>query len=386
VTVELDTDGIRLVGGLLLGAAFGALVQARHFCIMGAVADLVLFGSARRLRVWLLAIATAVLGTQLLAAVELVPLGESGHLASRLAVGPAVLGGLLFGFGMVLAGGCASRTLVRAAAGSLKAWIVLLVMGLAALTAQLGLLAPAHGALRELTSLPLAGDAEAQALWRPLSALGLEPGPARLVGAFLVAGALAAFVLVDGRLRASRADLGTGTALGLLVVAGWLLTGWLAADPFEPTAPASLSYVAPVGQSLLLLATGGASGTFGPALVLGTLLGAAAAAPRAGGFRLEGFASSGDLLRHLAGGALMGVGGVLAMGCTIGQGLTGLSTLAATALLATLAILAGAAWALRFLETGRLLPRVVDVRRPRPGAGASARGTPWRAAARGDIS
>ena len=94
----------------------------------------------------------------------------------------------------------------------------------------------------------------------------------------------------------------------------------------------------------------------------------------------------GDLLRHLAGGALMGVGGVLAMGCTIGQGLSGLSTLSATALLATLAILAGAAWALRFLETGRLLPRMADVRRPRPGAGASARGTPWRAAARGDIS
>jgi uncharacterized membrane protein YedE/YeeE len=385
VTVELDTDGIRLVGGLLLGAAFGALVQARHFCIMGAVADLVLFGSARRLRVWLLAIATAVLGTQLLAAVELVPLGESGHLASRLAVGPAVLGGLLFGFGMVLAGGCASRTLVRAAAGSLKSWIVLLVMGLAALTAQLGLLAPAHGALRELTSLPLAGDAEAQALWRPLSALGLEPGPARLVGAFLLAGALAAFVLVDGRLRASRADLGTGTALGLLVVAGWLLTGWLAADPFEPPAPASLSYVAPVGQSLLLLATGGASGTFGPALVLGTLVGAAAAAPRAGGFRLEGFVSGADLARHLVGAALMGVGGTVAMGCTIGQGLSGISTLSVTSLVATLAIVAGAAWALRYLESGRLLPKLTPSALLRAGVAGRRGGPPWRTASGGDM-
>jgi uncharacterized membrane protein YedE/YeeE len=385
VTFELDPARILLLGGLVLGFAFGALVQARHFCIMGAIADLVLFGSARRLRVWLLAIATAILGTQLSAAAGLVPLAESGHLAPRLALGPALLGGLLFGFGMVLTGGCASRSLVRAASGSLKSLVVLLVMGLAAWTASLGLLAPAHGLVRELGTVPLAGGEAAQALWRPLSALGLDAGPARLLAALALAGGLLAFVLADPRLRASRVDLATGAVLGLLVVAAWLATGWLAADPFEPPAPGSLSYVGPVAQSLALVATGGTSAPFGPALVVGTLLGAAALAPFAGGFRLEGFVSGADLARHLVGAALMGVGGAVAMGCTIGQGLSGLSTLSATSLVATLAIVAGAAWALRFLESGRLLPRLTPAVLLRAVVAGPRAGPPWRTTSGGDM-
>jgi hypothetical protein len=373
VTFELDPARILLLGGLVLGFAFGALVQARHFCIMGAIADLVLFGSARRLRVWLLAIATAILGTQLSAAAGLVPLAESGHLAPRLALGPA------------LSGGCASRSLVRAASGSLKSLVVLLVMGLAAWTASLGLLAPAHGLVRELGTVPLAGGEAAQALWRPLSALGLDAGPARLLAALALAGGLLAFVLADPRLRASRVDLATGAVLGLLVVAAWLATGWLAADPFEPPAPGSLSYVGPVAQSLALVATGGTSAPFGPALVVGTLLGAAALAPFAGGFRLEGFVSGADLARHLVGAALMGVGGAVAMGCTIGQGLSGLSTLSATSLVATLAIVAGAAWALRFLESGRLLPRLTPAVLLRAVVAGPRAGPPWRTTSGGDM-
>lgn len=385
MTFELDPGRIQLLGGLVLGFAFGALVQARHFCIMGAIADLVLFGSARRLRVWLLAIATAVVGSQLLAASGLVPLGASGHLGARLPLGPALVGGLLFGFGMVLTGGCASRALVRAAAGSLKSFVVLLVTGLAAWTASLGVLAPAHEMLRELTTVTLAGGPEAQALWRPLTALGLDTEPARLLATLAVAGGLSAFVLADPRLRASRADLATGAALGLSIVLGWLTTGWLAADPFEPRAPSSLSYVGPVAQSLALVATGSTSAPFGPALVVGTLLGAAALAPSAGGFRLEGFVSGADLARHLVGAALMGVGGTVAMGCTIGQGLSGVSTLSATSLVATLAIVAGAAWALRYLESGRLLPRLTFPVRQRTGAAGPRGDAPWRAASGGDM-
>jgi hypothetical protein len=390
VIPELDADLVLLLGGLALGLAFGALVQARHFCIMGAIADLVLFASARRLRVWLLAIATALFGTQLAAAGGLVPLAESGHLAPTLAFGPALLGGVMFGFGMVLTGGCASRSLVRAAAGGLKSLVVLVVMGLAAWTAQLGALAPAHRALREFASLPLGDGAEAQALWRPLAALGLEPEAARLLVTLLAAGALFAFAIGDPRLRRAPADLLTGASLGLLVVLGWLLTGLLAADPFEPAAPASLSYVAPVAQALMLVTTGAGDAVLGPALVLGTLLGAAGTAPFAGGFRLEGFASGGELARHLLGAVLMGVGGVVAMGCTVGQGLTGLSTLGATSLLATLSIVAGAAWALRWLESGRLLPRFSGLRRLLPGTtgggrGSAASATPWREPTPGDI-
>jgi uncharacterized membrane protein YedE/YeeE len=379
---ELEPATLLLLGGLLLGLLAGALLQASHFCVMGAVADRVLFGSTRRLKVWWLAIATAVLGTQGLAAAGLVPLEASGHLAGGIVWGPALLGGLLFGFGMVLTGGCASRTLVRAASGSLKALVVLLVMAVAAWTAQLGLLAPLHRALREAATLPVAGAGGA-ALWRPLADLaGLSAEAARLLLALAVGLALAVPALTDRRLRASPLELATGPALGLLVVGGWLLTGRLAADPFGPPAAASLSYVAPVGQSLLLLMTGGGPGGLGPGLVAGTALGALVVACATRGFRLEGFVSTEDLGRHLVGAVLMGTGGVLAMGCTIGQGVSGLSTLAATSVLAVAAIVAGAAWALAWLESGRLLPRWVRARGgpsrpgggPAPLAGAAGRG------------
>lgn len=368
--VELEPATLLLLGGLLLGLLAGALLQASHFCIMGAIADRVLFGSARRLKVWWLAIATAILGTQALAVAGLVPLEASGHLSGGIVWGPALLGGLLFGFGMVLTGGCASRTLVRSAAGSLKALVVLLVMGAAAWTAQLGLLAPLHRALRAAGTLEVGGPGGA-ALWRPLAELtGLPAGAARLALALALGLALALPAFADRRLRTRPLELATGLGLGLLVTAGWLLTGHLAADPFGPPTAASLSYVAPVGQSLLLLMTGSAPGGLGPGLVAGTAAGAFLVALATGGFRLEGFASTGDLGRHLVGAVLMGTGGVLAMGCTIGQGLSGLSTLAATSLLATLAIVAGAVWALAWLESGRLLPW------PTRAAGSAAPGGP----------
>lgn len=380
---ELEPATLLLLGGLLLGLLAGALLQASHFCIMGAIADLVLFASARRLKVWGLAIATAVVGTQISAVAELVPLEASRHLSAGIAWGPALLGGLLFGFGMVLTGGCASRCLVRSATGSLKALVVLLVMAVAAWATQLGLLAPLHRALRAATTIEVEGAGGA-ALWRPLVELpGLHASTARLSLALALSLALTAVALADRRLRRSPLELATGPVLGLLVVAGWLLTGHLAADPFGPPTAASLSYVAPVGQSLLWVMTGNGWTGLGPALVVGTGLGAFLVTFARGGLRLEGFASTGDLARHLVGAAFMGTGGVLAMGCTIGQGLSGLSTLAASSVLATMAIVLGACWALGWLESGRLLPwpaRSVAPPAPGPAGGpAPLAGSPARA-------
>ncbi|MDW8341623.1 MAG: YeeE/YedE family protein [Geminicoccaceae bacterium] len=350
---ELDPPALLVLGGILLGAGFGALAQASHFCIMGSLADLVLFGSARRLRSWLLAIAVAILGTQLAAWLGLVPLAESRHLAPAIALGPAILGGLAFGFGMVLAGGCASRSLVRAASGSLEALVVLLVMAVASWAAQLGPLAPLHRALREATTLELARP---QALSEPLAALsGTGSEEARLLLGLLLGLALFLFCFADPRFRGRRAEVATGFGLGLLVVAGWLWTGWLARDPFEPAGPQSLSYVGPVAESLLYVVTGESRAPFGPALVLGTVAGAAAVALARGGFRLRAGEGAAGLGRPLLGAVLMGVGGAMAMGCTIGQGLSGVSTLGASSLVATLAIVAGGTWALRWLETGSLL-------------------------------
>jgi uncharacterized membrane protein YedE/YeeE len=343
--------------GLLIGGLFGAVAQRSHFCTMGAVSDLVLFGSRRRLRAWTLAIITALVGTQTLALAGLVPVGTSAHLAPRLFWLGAISGGLVFGFGMVLAGGCVSRALVRLGGGSLKALVVLLVTGISAFLIASGPLAGITGALVAIGSVPLplpTGGLDA-VLAGPL---GLSPTVATLAATGLVLVPLAAFI-ADRRFLAGRADLATGVALGALVALGWLATATLV-DPSGPAASAaSLTFVAPTGGSIVWLMVGaGEVPGFGVATILGTVLGAALACVASGGVRLETFASRDDMLRHLTGGVLMGVGGALAGGCSIGQGVTGVSALSLQALMALAAILLGGVWGVKYLETGRLLPRL----------------------------
>lgn len=336
------------LGAFLIGVAFGAVVQRSHFCTMGCISDAVLFGSRRRLRAWALAIAVALLGSGALELSGLVDLGASSYRRLPLFWLGTLAGGVTFGFGMVLAGGCPSRNLVRLGGGSLKAMMCLLVMAVTAYATLGGVLRPLRSGLEALGSADLGPDQGVPALLA--GALGLSPRPLALVLTLAVAGVLAAFALRDPRLRASRADLATGVALGALVPAGWLVTGWGGHG-----APQSLTFVEPVGASVLALMTGGRP-DFGIGLVAGTVAGAAAAALGAGSWRLETFAGRDDAVRHLAGGALMGVGGVLALGCTIGQGLTGVATLALGSWLALLAILGGGWWGVKFLETGRLWP------------------------------
>lgn len=173
----------------------------------------------------------------------------------------------------------------------------------------------------------------------------------RPLGTALVAVPLLVYCLADRRFRASPRDWIGGLGVGLLVVAGWAITGLLGRDEFEPQPVASFTFVAPVAESLQYLMTfTGAQVSFGIATVGGMLLGAFVAAMASGGFRVESFADRDDLLRHLAGAALMGVGGVFAMGCTIGQGVTGLSTLAVGSLLALVSIVAGGVAGVKYLE------------------------------------
>ena len=180
-----------------------------------------------------------------------------------------------------------------------------------------------------------------------LSSWGLAEGAARLALALVLAGGLGLLVL-RGTGRGDAAFLAGGAAIGLLVAAGWYATGVLGFDDFEPAPLASLTFVAPVGETIqyAMLATG-MRPSFGVAVVAGVFLGALVAALASGTARLEGFSSPRAMLRAMAGGALMGAGGALALGCSIGQGLTGLSTLALTSFLAAGGILAGAWVALR---------------------------------------
>lgn len=332
-------------GGLAVGLGFGIAGWFSGFCLMRGLRGWWVEGDGRMIRAFALALAVAVLASQALDAAGLVRLQRSIYVQAPFAPLLTGLGGMLFGYGMVMANGCGARALVLLGGGNLRSFVVLVCLGLAGKATLTGLLAPVRLQLAELlpawpglpASLPVAlagwGLAGQAALWLP---------------ALLLAGALALFALGHGPFRRSPLLVGGGLAVGLLVAAGWYVTGRLGADDFDPAPLASLTFIAPVADSLLyaMLSTGTALG-FGTATIAGVLLGSFVAAMASGRFALQGFTAPRGMLRYMAGGALMGVGGALALGCSIGQGLTGLSTLALASFPAAAGILAGAALALR---------------------------------------
>lgn len=354
----MSVNALTALLGFAIGLVFGAVAQRTNFCTMGAVSDLVLMGDGRRMRAWLLAITVAILGSAALHLAGAVDLGKSIYLTPNFGWLGAVVGGLMFGFGMVLAGGCGSRSLVRLGAGNLKSVVVILVLGIAAYMTLRGLAAALRVGVIEPTNIDLrAWGLASQGLPEILASLsGIQPTIVRGGVALLIVGGLLAYTLADAKFRAGRAQALGAAVIGATIPAGWFATGVLGADDFEPAPLASLTFVAPVGESLVYLMTfSGASITFGIGAVGGVIAGAAIAAVASGTYRLESFTDARDMLRHLGGGALMGVGGVLALGCTIGQGITGLSTLAFGSLIAFLAILGGAVYALKYLEEGSLV-------------------------------
>lgn len=350
---HLPPHVVAALAALPIGAIFGAVVQRTNFCTMGAVSDVVLFGDWRRLRAWLLAIAVAMAGSQSLMAVGLVDLDQSIYLGDRLFWAGAAVGGVLFGVGMVFAGGCGSRNLVRMGTGDLRACLVVLVLAISATMTLHGITALPRVGLESVTALDLRSHGlESQAL--PQLLAGAWAGEKTRWGWLFGLGlalAIAVFCLASAAFRRSRRDIAAGLTVGLMVVAGWWATGVLAFDEFEPQPLASLTFVAPVGDSLIYLMTfTGDRVSFGIAAVAGVILGGFAMALLRGEFRWQGFADRADLLRSLAGAFLMGIGGVTALGCTIGQGVTGLSTLSLGSLIAFASLIAGGVLGVHLLD------------------------------------
>lgn len=346
--------GTRVAGaGFLAGALFGATAQITHFCTLGAISDALLMGNLNRLRAWLLAIAVALIGSQFLHLLGWIDLNGAAYLTPSLSWLGAIAGGFLFGFGMSRTGGCGNRTLVRLGAGNLKSLVVILVMGLFAAMTMRGPIAVIRLQLESRLDLDLteAGFAQ-QGLTDLFAAItGLEASLVRLSLTLLIGGGLLIYCLGNADFRASPRNQAAGLILGLLIPAGWAITGILGNDPFDPVRLASFTFVGPTADGLLYLMTfTGATLDFGIAAIGGVILGAFAMALATRSFRLETFTDADDFIRHLTGAALMGIGGVLAMGCTIGQGMTGLSTLALSSLLTFAAILAGGVVGIRQLE------------------------------------
>lgn len=341
------------LGGLLIGFAFGAVVYRTNYCAMGGISDIYNFGDYRRFRAWVLAAATALIGAQLLRALGIVELDRSMYLTPTLSWVGYLGGGWLFGIGMVLAGGCPSRNLARAGGGDLRSLLTLMVLGIIAYMTIAGIVAPVRVAIEQATSFSIV-RAPTQSLGDLLSKVtGLGRGSAASVMTLLVAAAALAFCFLDARFRMSPTHVASGVGVGVAVVAGWAVTG-LAYDEMaaRPLPPISLTYVRPTGDTLqwLALYTATPVPSFGVTSVFGALLGAFAVAASMGRFKVVTFSDPGDTLRNLAGAALMGVGGVLALGCTVGQAVTGVSTLALGSFLTFGAIIVGGFHGLKLLE------------------------------------
>ncbi|MCC5859698.1 MAG: YeeE/YedE family protein [Ectothiorhodospiraceae bacterium] len=334
-----------LWAALAVGLVFGVVGQRTRFCLTGGLRDWLLDGDGRRIRAFALAAAVAVAGAQTLELTGVVGLGRSLYLQPQFSWLLFLFGGALFGYGMILANGCGARSLVLLGSGNLRSFVVLLCLGMGAYMVLSGLLAPLRLWLAGLTSV---APGVAPPSLHGLFAQGLSSGVARGLAASVVVLPLLLFAVGNRAFRGSVRDWLGGLMIGALIPAGWFVTGWLGADDFEPVRLVSLTFVAPIGDSMqyVMLSTGTAL-DFGVVVVAGVLAGALLASVLSGNFRLEGFTTPQRMLRSMAGGLLMGVGGGLALGCSIGQGLTGLSTLALGSFLAVAGILLGAVLGLR---------------------------------------
>jgi uncharacterized membrane protein YedE/YeeE len=345
--MDLNNTHYAALGGFLIALAFGAVANKTRFCNMGAVTDWVLMGDKNRLRAWLLAIAVATIGTQILQAAGLIDLRQSIYLTANFSWLGHLFGGLIFGIGMTLTGGCGQRSLVRLGGGSVKSLIVILVLAISAAMTLYGLLAFLRTGYIEATNIDLAthnmpDQAISSAI---LAATGLANAQFIHIGAVAgIALGLLIFVFNDAEFRRSFDNIFAGVSIGLFVTAGWFVTGWLAKDDFDPIRLESFSFVAPVGNALQYVMTfTGSKINFGIAAVFGVIVGSFLYAVSTGRFRIETFSTRTDMLNHLAGAMLMGFGGVLALGCTVGQGITGMSTLALGSMITLASIMFGSA-------------------------------------------
>ncbi len=342
-------------GAFILAFVFGFVGNRTNFCTMGAVSDVVNMGDWNRMRMWLLAIAVAIVGSQLLELGGVLKLSNSIYPGPNFTWLSYIVGGLLFGIGMTLGSGCGSKTLIRIGGGNLKSLVVVVFMAIAAYMTLRGLFGVFRVGVLEQASVQLAGNQDLPSLGARL--LGAERTTMIWIFTIAVAGALGAFALAKREFWTIDNLLG-GVVVGLVIVGGWYVTGklgYVAEDPktleqawvaTNTNRMESLSFVAPQAfflELLMLWTDASRIITFGIASALGVVAGSACYALMSRTFRWESFRDAGDMGRHIAGGVLMGFGGIVALGCTIGQGITGFSTLALGSIITFASIIAGAA-------------------------------------------
>ncbi len=358
-----------LLSVFVVAVIMGAITNKTNFCTMGAVSDWVNMGDTGRMRAWLLAMAVALIGVLGMEAANVISFSSGTfppYRTENFSWLRYLLGGLMFGIGMTLGSGCGSKTLIRVGGGNLKSVVVLVVASIMAyLMMWTSFFENVFMSWIGPTSVSLAkfGIPSQELPAIVAGVTGMEVSPAfRLIIGAMVAIALLIFIFKSGDFRKSFDNILGGTAVGLAVVAGWYMTGgamgvaWkdfadMAVDVPSRVNVQSYTFISPMGDSVryLMEPTNLMFVNFGVTALVGIIVGSFLYAIMARRFRVEWFASGGDFSNHVVGGVLMGVGGVLAMGCTIGQAVTGVSTLAIGSILTFLAIVGGAAATMKFM-------------------------------------
>lgn len=348
-----------LLAFFIMAVAVGVISQRTHFCTMGAIADVVNMGDWTRARQWILAIGVAMIGFAALVQLDLIDASKTLYANNRFMWLSSAVGGLMFGYGMVMASGCGNKTLVRIGAGNLKSLVVFLVLGLSAFATLKGITAVVRVNTVDAVALSMPNGADLGALMADVT--GLTSKLMAIWSGYVLGAVLVLWVLRHADFWTFE-NLLASAGIGALIVAMWWVSGHFGFLPEHPETlePVylgtnsgrieAMSFVAPLAHSLdwlMFFSDKSKVLTVGVMSVVGVIVGSAASALQQKTFRWEGFANVDDLSQHLLGGVLMGVGGITAMGCTFGQGLSGISTLSLNSFVAVAAIVTGAVLSIR---------------------------------------
>jgi len=326
-------------GGLAVGAIFGLLVQYHRFCMVAATGNFLLIKDNRQLLAFVAALIVAITGTQLLEFTDTVAIANSSYRNSLFDWFGAGLGGLIFGVGGVFAGGCATRTLVRSAEGSLHSIIALLFFMLLAASAQFGFLETLRLDITGSTAVQLSGDASIATLLNLPHWL-----PAIVIVTLMLA------YLIKFWNPAAKSMVIAGAVIGALVVCSWYITGVLAQDEFDPANPSAITVSGPLARfGYILIAAKIPTLSFTIAFVIGIIVTTLIFSLTTGRFKLEA-PKAGGAKYAVLGGSLMGVGAIMAYGCNVGQGLSGVSTMSAESLIAFSGMFIGTAATVKWME------------------------------------
>ena len=364
-TATLSAFAVGLAGGLILGLA----ARLGRFCTLAAIEDSLFAHDNTRLRMWVMAMAVAMLGVSVAEVGGLIDPRAAHIIASSFNPLSTIFGGLMFGVGMALVGTCGFGTIVRLGGGDLGSFLVFLVLGISAFMAASGPTALLHFWYLEPLAVrtELFADPRLHIVLAKLTGIGAALVPP------LIAAGLIAWVLANGKFRGRPGRLAWGVIVGLVVASGWIGSGWLVYDEFDPQPIVSYTFIHPVGASLMYAMTSTSSQlSFGIGSVLGVLFGAFAGALIKKEWRWQAHDAAFEAKRQIIGAFLMGTGGMYALGCTVGQGLSAVSLLAVSAPLALGSIWLGAWLGLLFLMEGSLsgVWRSVIPSRTRPKASA----------------